>query len=121
VQCKKCGNNVNIGLRSWLDLSTGSKVWEVVSEMLAPSFLADESGVGRFLLNLLVFCFVSAPAIIGLGSSTQDFAAHKTAQAVEDLAVTPFGLWYPVLLVWRVLRLRAQSIRYKRDGQIFKW
>jgi hypothetical protein len=116
VHCKKCGNSVKTGLQSWLDLSTGSKVWEVVTELLAPSFLADEDGIGRFLLNMLC-AFTSVPFLVGgiIGFT------HNPAQTMDNLELTLFGLWYPALLVWRLLRLRSQSIRFERDGEIIKW
>lgn len=121
IKCRKCGSSVNTGLKSWLDLSAGGKIGVVVSELLAPSFLANQDGFGRFIMNFLICCFVCMPAVIGIGSSAQEFAAHRTTQAIADLAIMPLGLWYPTLLLWRVLRLRSQSIRYKRDGQLFQW
>jgi hypothetical protein len=116
VHCKKCGYSVKTGLQSWLDLSIGSKVWEVVTEILAPSFFADEDGIGRFLINMLC-AFTSVPFFVG---GIYGYM-HTPAQRLDNLELTLFGLWYPTLLVWRLLRLRSQSIRNNRDGQIFKW
>jgi hypothetical protein len=116
VICKKCGNRVNTGLRSWLDLSAGRKIWVVLAEMIAPSTFKYSEGFLRFLCNLLFLGLAPLPFLGLLPSQTGgqlDFQSALTLIVAMN--------WFPAILLWRVLLLRSQSIRYERAGQIFKW
>lgn len=116
VTCKKCSNRVNTGLRSWLDFSVGRKIWEVLAEMFAPSCFRYSEGFLRFICNLLPLGLAPLP-FMGLLSS-ESISHHDSLLALVLIVALN---WYPALLLWRILRLRSQSIHYKRDGQIFKW
>jgi cobalamin synthase len=83
--------------------------------------------MGRFFGNALVCCIFSLfPLIFGI-AVIRSYATRVGGISgdpggfAEALLFPLIGLCWPAILVYRVLRLRSQSIRNRQDEQVVRW
>jgi hypothetical protein len=117
VKCKKCHKLINTGLACWSDLSFFKKAGIFIKEVFAPSFLNADLPSVRLVYNFIVLAFSMLP----VGFVMMALKVDKDPSS----NILPFLLalmwWYPFWLIIRILRLRSQSNKYLKKGQIPNW
>jgi hypothetical protein len=120
VKCKKCGNVVNTGLRSWKSLSGFQKAWQVIRELMTPTFIGSDSGMIRLILSGALWMGTLAIPIVPI-SPFFERMSKSGSSAFLVVALTLGMLVYPALILRRLARMIRDAKRGDSEATQVLW
>jgi hypothetical protein len=126
VECKACRANISTNLCEWKNLKTSSKIWQVVREIFSPTYTGVDSGSLRIIMTFFIWMLSTIPFVMLMLPFME--AGRKTGGAIGPVGEafmivlgTLAMLWYPVLILLRLIRMIRVSNRFLTDGKPPRW
>lgn len=126
INCKKCNTNINTGLTNWNDLSFFEKLGNVLKEFLSPNILPMDSAMMRSLMSFFIWCFTVIPSslIITIPVFSEAFKSpenHQTMFIIVNILLIICISLYPIFLIYRIVKIRNQSLKLVSSEIIPRW